>query len=91
MPWPGDANLHVSIVNWVKGSEPGPKRLFIQVGTRNKAKERLAELDRIGPSLSFSLDVTQAKCIKANALRGCYQGQTHGHKGFLMPADRANW
>lgn len=89
MPWPGEANLHVSIVNWVKGPEPGSKRLFVQEGTRNKAKERVAELDRIGPSLSFGLDVTQAKSIRANVLRGCYQGQTHGHKSFLMPADRA--
>ena len=30
-----------------------------------------------------------AKTIRANAARGCYQGQTHGHKGFLMKASAA--
>ena len=84
MPWPGDANLHVSIVNWLKGSDPDAKRLFIQEGVHGKATERVAELDRIGPSLSFSLDVTAARPIAANQARGCYQGQTPGHKAFLL-------
>lgn len=89
MPWPGDANLHVSIVNWIKGEDAEPKRLFIQEGHRGKAKERVDELDHIGPALSFNLDVTTAKSIKANRKAGCYQGQTHGHKSFLMRADLA--
>lgn len=89
MPWPGDASLHVSIVNWIKGSEAGTKRLFLQEGQRGKAKERVEDLDRIGPALSFKLDVTKAKSLKANRARGCYQGQTHGHKAFLMRADQA--
>jgi hypothetical protein len=89
MPWPGDANLHVSIVNWIKGKDAEPKRLFIQEGHRGKAKERVDELDHIGPALSFNLDVTTAKSIKANREAGCYQGQTHGHKSFLMRADAA--
>lgn len=89
MPWPGDANLHVSIVNWIKGADAAPKRLFIQEGNRGRAKERVEELDQIGPSLSFNLDVTKAKSIRANRTAGCYQGQTHGHKSFLMKADIA--
>lgn len=89
MPWPGDANLHVSIVNWVKGEDKGAKRLFIQEGNRGKAKERVEELDQIGPALSFNLDVTAAKPIKVNKKSGCYQGQTHGHKAFLMRSDAA--
>lgn len=50
---------------------------------------RHQDLDRIPSSLSFSFDVTKAKPIKINAkLGGCFQGQTHGHKSFLMnPAD----
>ena len=28
--WSGEAVVHVSIVNWVKGTEVGPKQLFIQ-------------------------------------------------------------
>ena len=51
--------------------------------------EKVATMPVIGPALSFNLDVTRAKTIRANAKRGCYQGQTHGHKGFLMKADAA--
>jgi SAM-dependent methyltransferase len=89
MPWPGEANLHVSIVNWIKGKDDEPKRLFIQEGQRGKAKERVEEVDQIGPALSFNLDVTKAKVIGANKVAGCYQGQTHGHKSFLMRSDTA--
>lgn len=34
--------------------------------------------------------MSSAKPLKANASSGCcYQGQTHGHAGFLLPADEA--
>ncbi|EYD76150.1 Type II restriction enzyme, methylase subunit YeeA [Rubellimicrobium mesophilum DSM 19309] len=89
MPWPGEAAVHVSIVNWTKGKDGGQKRLFIQEGNKPGENERVATLDKIGPALSFNLDVTAAKTIRANAARGCYQGQTHGHKGFLMKAESA--
>lgn len=89
MPWPGEANLHVSIINWVKGDEPGLKRLFVQEGTKAKADERVELFERVGPSLSFNHDVTDARPIKANQAAACYQGQTHGHKAFLMKADAA--
>ena len=89
MPWPGDANLHVSIVNWTKGPDSGPKRLFIQEGNRGAAAERMEEVPFIGPALSFNVDVTKAKTLKANSRWGCFQGQTHGHKSFLMKADAA--
>lgn len=89
MPWPGEAAVHVSIVNWIKGAEEGPKRLFSLEGNKPGQGERIAMLNVIGPSLSFNLDVTSAKAIRVNAARGCYQGQTHGHKGFLMKADAA--
>lgn len=89
MPWPGSANLHVSIVNWIKGDFSSKKRLFIQEGSRGNARERIQEVAQIGPSLSFTLDVTSARAIKANKRAHCYQGQTHGHKSFLMRADTA--
>jgi hypothetical protein len=32
--WPGDAVVHVSVVNWIKGQAPrGKRRLFSQPGT----------------------------------------------------------
>lgn len=85
MPWSGDAVVHVSIVNWIKGSEPGKKRLYVQTGNDPTGGWDYKDLDRINTSLSFSTDVSQAGRIQANAEKGgCYQGQTHGHKGFLL-------
>jgi hypothetical protein len=84
MVWPGEANLHVSVVNWVKGEEAGKKRLSMQVGNDPDDGWSYAEVDRIPSSLSFSTDVTKARALRANATGGCFQGQTHGHDGFLI-------
>jgi hypothetical protein len=84
MIWPGDAIVHVSIVNWLKGKHAGKKRLYIQEGNDQQSGWRHADFDKIGSSLSFATDVTSAKRITANAEKGCYQGQTHGHEGFLL-------
>jgi len=77
--------VHVSIVNWVKGPAAGPKRLARQVGNAPQSPWESVELDHIGPSLSFGLDVSEAVALRVNAESGgCYQGQTHGHEGFLL-------
>jgi hypothetical protein len=90
MIWVGEANLHVSIVNWIKGKASGKKRLFLQTGNNPDDGWSHRDLDQIGSALSFSLDVTKAKRLEANARRGgCYQGQTHGHDGFLLEPDAA--
>lgn len=85
MIWPGEAVVHVSIVNWVKGAQTGPKRLYNQ----DDAGWRYEDLERIPSSLSFFTDVTTAKALSVNERGGCYQGQTHGHKSLLMPVDDA--
>ncbi|MBW8366641.1 MAG: N-6 DNA methylase [Arenimonas sp.] len=85
MIWPGTAVVHVSVVNWIKSAVPGKKRLYIQEGNDIDDGWRHADLDSIPSSLSFAFDVTSAESIVANADRGkCFQGQTHGHEGFLM-------
>ena len=85
MIWPGEAVVHVSIVNWVKEAEEGKKRLYIQEGNDIETGWRHADFDKIGPALSFEFDVTQAKRLTVNADEGgCFQGQTHGHKAFLL-------
>jgi type II restriction/modification system DNA methylase subunit YeeA len=85
MIWPGEAVVHVSIANWIKGEHKGKKRLYIQEGNDPTTGWRHADFDKIGPSLSFELDVSSAMRIEANAAHGgCFQGQTHGHKGFLV-------
>jgi N-6 DNA Methylase len=89
MIWPDEAAVHVSIVNWVKGKQKGPKRLYVQEGNDKSEGWRHEDFEVIGPSLSFNLDVTQAKSLVANTKGGCFQGQTHGHAGFLMARDRA--
>ncbi len=83
--WSGDAVVHVSIVNWIKGIHEGAKKLFKQVGDNRDSSWEVVDLPKIGSTLSFEIDVSMARSIKANAASGaCYQGQTHGHEGFLI-------
>lgn len=83
--WSGSAVVHVSIVNWIKGQERGKKRLFTQIGDNKASPWEVAELDHISSALSASFDVTTAVSLRANSESAvCYQGQTHGHEGFLL-------
>lgn len=90
--WSGDAAVHVSIVNWIKSkSVPGKKTLAWQDGDSRESPWANILVDRINSALSPRTDVTLAQRLKANAdASACYQGQTHGHEGFLMPADEAS-
>ncbi|MEG5174007.1 DNA methyltransferase [Microcoleus sp. B3-D7] len=88
--WSGDAVVHVSIANWIKGEQPGKKKLFTQVGDDKDSPWEIAELDTINSALSTKIDVTQAKKLLINAnSEACYQGQTHGHEGFLLTQEQA--
>ncbi len=83
--WSGDAAVHVSIVNWIKGTQKEKKTLFKQVGENLDSPWESMELDRIASSLSGTFDVTQASALEMNAeSKTTYQGQTHGHAGFLL-------
>ena len=89
--WSGDAVVHVSIVNWIKGTQSGKKKLFVQEGDNRDSPWRVYELDTIGAALSPEFDVTKAIALKANAdSEICYQGQTHGHSGFLLTREQAS-
>ena len=45
-----------------------------------------AFLPFINSSLSLKIDVSEAKIIKSNkSPKRVFQGQTHGHEGFLLP------
>lgn len=89
--WSGDAVVHVAIVNWVRGTEAGKKLLFRQVGDNLESPWQRKEVDVIDPALSFNaVSVTDVAVLQSCARAGgCYQGQTHGHKGFLMPRAEA--
>jgi hypothetical protein len=88
--WPGDAVVHVSIVNWAKGKAAGKKKLFRQIGDKATDPWEVRELDVINSALSYSIDVSLAAILTVNTKSGgCYQGQTHGHEGFLLSPDEA--
>ncbi len=85
--WSGEAAVHVSIVNWIKGEQPGTKILYRQLGDLRTSDFEAIEVDRIGAALSGKFDVTGARKLRANAdSKICYQGQTPGHDGFLLEA-----
>ena len=83
--WSGDADVHVSIVNWLKGDHAGLKKLYRQLGNYVDSPWEVHEVDRIGAALSGRFDVTTAEPLRANTESDtCDQGQTHGHNGFLF-------
>jgi hypothetical protein len=88
--WSGEAVVHVSIVNWLKGDEARPKKLFTQKGDEPESPWEALELQEINSSLSSMVDLSTAARLRANMEGdGCYQGQTHGHEGFLLAAEEA--
>jgi hypothetical protein len=89
-PWSGEAVVHVAIVNWIKGKQEGSKTLFELVGNDRQGPWKAEELPSINSSLSFTADVSSAKRLKVNIdSETCFQGQTHGHEGFLLSPERA--
>ena len=88
--WSGDAVVHVSIVNWKNGSQPGLKKLLWQNGDNRDSPWEIAELETINSALSFSLDLKDARPLKVNSKSdACFQGQTHGNEGFLLSSSDA--
>ena len=83
--WSGEANVSVSIVNWTKGKYSGEKTLSTQTGNTVKSPFVYEHPDTISSALKSSCDVKDAFDLKVNKAKGfCYQGQTHGHEGFLI-------
>ncbi|CAK8722175.1 Site-specific DNA-methyltransferase (adenine-specific) [Candidatus Electronema halotolerans] len=88
--WSGDAAVHVSIVNWLKGEEPGKKKLIFQRGDSKESPFEYYEVEQINSALSLAADLTSAKTLRANVeSKACFQGQTHGHSGFLLKREEA--
>lgn len=88
--WSGDAVVHVSIVNWVKGEAPTPRILFRQDGDMVDSPISRTELPFIASSLSGGVDVTKALDLACNQTpKTTHQGQTHGHEGFLLSREEA--
>lgn len=90
MVWPGEAIVHVSVVNWTKASAKGLKKLSWQEGDQLASPWHESRLATIPASLSPDVDVTDAKTLRANSESdACFQGQTQGHEGFLLSPDDA--
>jgi SAM-dependent methyltransferase len=88
--WSGSAAVYVSIVNWIKGDVSGEKMLTIQRGDSVKSAWETYELPRINSALSVDVDVSSATRLVTNAkAQACFQGQTHGHEGFLLDVSEA--
>lgn len=81
-PWSGDAVVFVSIVSWCKGEFNGKKRLYVEDAEKNQIEYIV---DEISSSLSLQTDVTMARPMSCNTSpKMVFQGQTHGHDGFLL-------
>jgi type II restriction/modification system DNA methylase subunit YeeA len=83
--WSGDAVVHVSIVNWLKGEQKGSKRLLTQNLDAPGKGWTIETPDKITSSLTSGTDATTASRLEANKRAPfCFQGQTHGHEGFIL-------
>jgi hypothetical protein len=84
--WSGDAAVFVSIANWKKGKYGHDKVLYYYEVDKLKS----VHLPVINSSLSLQTDVTEAKVLTCNKKpKKVFQGQTHGHEGFLLEKNRA--
>ena len=92
-PWSGEAAVHVSIAVWSKGTPPwtpAKLRYYIDTDERGDIIWRIIELPLINSTLSEDVDVSRAKQLKANRKpKRVFQGQTPGHKGFVLTKDEA--
>ncbi|HQV51559.1 MAG: class I SAM-dependent DNA methyltransferase [Flavobacteriales bacterium] len=80
--WNGQAAVDVSIVCWQKGDYEGEFHLYTQV---KNGDMHLHEVPSINSSLSTNTDVASAVQLNCNKEpTKCFQGQTHGYKGFLV-------
>ena len=87
--WSGEAAVHVSLVNWVKGEQPGIKKLFTQIGDAKDSPWKCEEVEEISPTLVNKTDVRHARRLIANEeSKKCFTGQNPVNAGFfLIPAE----
>ncbi len=88
--WSGDAQVHVSIVNWIKGEAPGAKKLFLQRGDSVESPWETYDLEHINSALSPEVSVASAVRLKTNSEGAfVFEGQQPGHNGFRLDANEA--
>jgi hypothetical protein len=92
MPWSGEANVHVSIVNWSKGeppTQPAALRFYEGEGENGEINWREYTLPLINSALSEKTDVSGAAVLACNREpKRVFQGQIPGNEHFVLnPAD----
>jgi hypothetical protein len=88
--WSGEAAVHVSIVNWIKGDESGKKLISLQRGDSVDSPWETYELDQINSVLSPQPSVATAARLQTNADGAfCFEGQQPGHDAFRLTAVEA--
>jgi type II restriction/modification system DNA methylase subunit YeeA len=92
--WSGEAAVHVSIVNWIKGECPGVKKLLFQRGDHQESPWEIVELEEINSALSVGFDVTKAERLQTNIMsRGCYTVATPvfpARRNVLEPKEQSS-
>lgn len=87
IPWSGEANVHVSIINWTKTDQG--ETAVLRIGDDDD--QRRIELDDIAGHLEDRLDVTSAADLQINRRpKTLHQGQTAGHAGYVLDAGIAH-
>jgi hypothetical protein len=85
--WSGEAQVHVSIVNWLKGKESdlGLRFLYTQKGDDPKSEFLIEQIKSINSSLSIGIEVILAKKLQINQkTKICFIGQYPFNDGFLL-------
>ncbi|MDP2825142.1 MAG: N-6 DNA methylase [Sulfuritalea sp.] len=90
-PWSGEANVHVSIANWVRTQDdallPKTRRLWFKSAQRG-AKDfdiDCREAAKINSALADGAEVGAAAALACNTEpQRCFNGQMLGHQGFLL-------
>jgi len=65
--WSGDAAVHASIVNWIKGVENGAQKIYRQLGDQPDSPWSIDEVPFINSALTSLTDVTSAISLRANS------------------------
>ena len=92
-PWSGEANVHVSIANWIKTQEvtllPKTRRLWFKTAQRGAKDYDLdcREVEQINSALSDTVDLGKAAILECNRKpQRVFQGVTPGHADFVIDA-----
>ena len=89
--WSGDANVHVSIVNWIKTQDPALFPAERRLWKSNKTGLDLQVVPKISSALSSEADVSGRKALDCNRQpKRCFQGKIPGYDGFLLMPDEAH-